>query len=277
MDAYSIPATSGIYRIVNTVNGKLYIGSAVNLRRRWNQHCNTLQRNEHHSITLQHAWNKYGPDAFLFEVIEFVLSPFLLVQEQYWLDKLKPHGNRGYNINLIANSRLGVKSSPETCERLSLSHLGNKQSEEAKRKIAEARTGKIYDAKTREKIRLVTLGHPVSVEAREKLRLAKLGKHNSAQSNEKQSLAQIGRIQSPKTRAKIGAANKGRKVPPDSYKFRMRTLIITAPDGMEYTVTGLSKFCKEHGLVSSNLLNVARGRFKQTKGYKARFPETDAS
>src|SRR5260221_387041 len=119
MDAYSIPATSGIYRIVNTINSKFYLGSSTNLLKRWNQHCNDLKRNEHHSITLQRAFNKHGFDAFIFEIIEFVLPPFLLEREQYWLDRYKPWGDKGYNIaHSTQFVRLGLPHSPETRELL---------------------------------------------------------------------------------------------------------------------------------------------------------------
>ncbi len=85
-----IPETSGIYRITCIPTSKFYIGSAVNLYHRRVCHFNDLQHGTHRNSRLQRAWNKYGPDAFTFEVLELILIPFLLEREQYWFDKLQP-------------------------------------------------------------------------------------------------------------------------------------------------------------------------------------------
>ena len=90
----------GIYKIENLINGKIYIGSAsINFIIRWNSHKNELKNNKHPNIHLQNAWNLYGEENFVFEVIEEV--PILeneskkdfklrLVddREQYYLDTL---------------------------------------------------------------------------------------------------------------------------------------------------------------------------------------------
>src|SRR5258708_15053375 len=93
-----IPNAPGIYRITCIITGKIYVGSAVNLRRRCRAHLSTLQRNGHHNPKLQAAFNKYGPGAFTFEVLELVLLPSLTMREQYWFKILKPellsHGER---------------------------------------------------------------------------------------------------------------------------------------------------------------------------------------
>lgn len=51
-------ASSGIYEIVNTINGKRYVGSAVSLKRRWVDHRRDLRAGKHHSRHLQNAWAK---------------------------------------------------------------------------------------------------------------------------------------------------------------------------------------------------------------------------
>lgn len=48
-----------IYAILNTINDKVYVGSAVNLRLRWNNHRSQLNLNKHDCQHLQSAWNKY--------------------------------------------------------------------------------------------------------------------------------------------------------------------------------------------------------------------------
>lgn len=46
---------AGIYQIRNIVNGKVYIGSAVNIERRWGMHKNRLKAGQHRNIHLQRA------------------------------------------------------------------------------------------------------------------------------------------------------------------------------------------------------------------------------
>ena len=61
--------TSGIYEIVNVVNGHRYIGQSSNIPRRWNNHLSCLSRGKSKNPHLQRSWNKYGRDAFSFSVL----------------------------------------------------------------------------------------------------------------------------------------------------------------------------------------------------------------
>lgn len=88
----------GIYRIRNSQNEKIYVGSAAELRKRWRTHKSRLERGVHHSPKLQAAWKKYGAEAFVFEVIEYVEPAQLRRREQYYLDTLQPF----YNISPTA-------------------------------------------------------------------------------------------------------------------------------------------------------------------------------
>jgi len=107
---------SGIYKITNIINNKIYIGSAVNVYIRWKAHIQLLQNNNHHSIYLQNSWNKYGGGNFKFEVIEYVEDNNLLIEkEQYYFDIYKPYNPLyGYNESPTASSPLGVKHTDET-------------------------------------------------------------------------------------------------------------------------------------------------------------------
>src|SRR6266699_1664035 len=137
-----IPETSGIYRITCIPTSKFYIGSAVNLYHRRVCHFNDLQHGTHRNSRLQRAWNKYGPDAFTFEVLELILIPFLLEREQYWFDKLQPFGDKGFNLDRIAGSRIGSEVSPATRAKLRAANLGRKDSEETISKRANAIRGR---------------------------------------------------------------------------------------------------------------------------------------
>lgn len=61
--------TIGVYRIISKIDGRFYIGSSNNCERRFKEHRSDLTLKKHHSPALQNAYNKYGPDAFRFEII----------------------------------------------------------------------------------------------------------------------------------------------------------------------------------------------------------------
>ena len=130
---------SGIYQIVNTVNGRIYVGSAIDLQRRWNEHRYRLRKGNHHSRYMQRSWAKHGEPAFEFRPLLICASKDLLMYEQIILDGMKPH----YNIAPIAGSSLGRKTSEETKRKLALANLGIKRSAETKERMAVARRARI--------------------------------------------------------------------------------------------------------------------------------------
>lgn len=68
------PTTPVIYKIRNVVNQKFYVGSTINMKERARTHRNKLRGGKHHTPHLQAAWNKYGEECFVFEVVEEVGS-----------------------------------------------------------------------------------------------------------------------------------------------------------------------------------------------------------
>ena len=106
----------GIYRIRNLINNKVYIGSTKNMKLRWAKHKALLRHNKHQNTHLQSAWNKYGEDAFVFEVIEECKTEDLISREQFFIDSLNPD----YNQTAIAGK---VEMPPEMRDKLSKSIL----------------------------------------------------------------------------------------------------------------------------------------------------------
>lgn len=99
------PRTAGIYQICCLPTGKVYIGSAVNLRARWEQHRRTLRQGIHRNSYLQQAWNRYGEEEFTFTILELVAPADLLAAEQGWLDRTKSTDRTiGFNIYDVAGS-----------------------------------------------------------------------------------------------------------------------------------------------------------------------------
>lgn len=92
---------SGVYKITNLVNGKFYIGSSEDVDNRWDTHKQYLNGGYHINPKLQNAWDFYGGDEFMFEMIEETSSEksILLDREQHYLDLFKPYmRDVGYNI-----------------------------------------------------------------------------------------------------------------------------------------------------------------------------------
>lgn len=112
--------TAGIYEIVNSANGKRYIGSTVNLRLRRNHHYKQLRAGQHHSVHLQRAWDKYGAEAFSFLPLLICEPKNLILYEQRAMDAFCPE----YNIAQVAGSRLGVICKPETRAKIAMAHRG---------------------------------------------------------------------------------------------------------------------------------------------------------
>lgn len=90
---------SCIYKISNLANNKSYIGSCKNARIRWNNHKSTLSRGIHHSSYLQNAWNKYGKENFIFQILELCDDSVKLDRENFYIQQYSPE----YNILKIAS------------------------------------------------------------------------------------------------------------------------------------------------------------------------------
>lgn len=113
----------GVYLIHNTTNDKTYVGSSVNIEHRWRRHTSDLNNHKHHNAHLQHAWDKYGHDAFEYRIIEVVLDKTKLHQrEQFYINLLKPE----YNIAQDVIGNTGIHPSEETRKKLSDAKQGEK-------------------------------------------------------------------------------------------------------------------------------------------------------
>lgn len=91
---YSKPGACGVYEIYCTPSRRRYVGSSRNIEARWSRHKDDLKYGVHHSIPLQRAFNKYGPDAFEYRVVELCAAEDLTSREQAAVEKLKP----AYNV-----------------------------------------------------------------------------------------------------------------------------------------------------------------------------------
>src|SRR4051812_13894491 len=92
---------SGVYMFKCLITGDCYVGSALQLGRRFSEHMHNKNSNPH----LQNALLKYGISSFAFIVITFCEPSMLIMWEQLAMDLLNPR----YNILLTAGSLLGFK------------------------------------------------------------------------------------------------------------------------------------------------------------------------
>lgn len=104
-----------IYRWVNNINNKIYIGQTIHFYERMMQY-----KNGRGTIYINNALQKYGFDNFDIDVMEFCEIDHLDEREQYWIDYYQSYdSSKGYNICPIASSTRGIKYRPEVCEKIS--------------------------------------------------------------------------------------------------------------------------------------------------------------
>jgi group I intron endonuclease len=162
----------GIYKIINVINNKFYVGSAVDLKRRKARHFSELRNGRHNNRHLQAAWGKYGEQAFVFVVVEQLATDAdLLAAENVWL---KEHVGEDYcyNIGVDATAPMLGKSG-----KLSPT-WGYKHTPEAIAIITSTSTGRTHTPEDIAKIRAHLIGKPKSAEVRAKISATLSGEGN---------------------------------------------------------------------------------------------------
>jgi len=195
---------SGVYFITNIVNGNKYIGSSVNVTRRWHDHVLDLRNNRHNNKHLQAAWNKYGAGSFAFSMLCFCEKPQLLVKEQEFLENCNPE----YNIAKDASApMLGRRHTAEARAKISLSkqgvnnpNFGKQLPPEIKAKIRVVRIGAIHSDATKQKMSDACVGE----------KNHNFGKKLSSETRRKMSEVHLGKPRSPEVRAKISATKRAK-------------------------------------------------------------------
>ena len=188
-----MPKQSGIYKIENTINGKCYVGSAVNIKSRWAQHKRHLSRSQHHSIKLQRAWDKYGSSVFDFSILELCKpeKELLLKTEQYWIDSLDS-ANNGYNISPTAGSCQGMTLNEDTKEKIASSLRGVPKTEEHNKAVARSHIGIIPSEEIKQKMRASHTGKKLSENHKAAIGRGNTGKRHTKEAIQKMSDAKKG-------------------------------------------------------------------------------------
>lgn len=210
---------TGIYEISNAINGKKYIGSAVNFTARWCVHKHRLNKGVHHSSPLQNAWKKYGAEAFEFRALIVCPPEALTLFEQRAIDVLRP----AYNVCVVAGRTTGYKHTEETKARFYLRNKAVRTPESYKAAAAKAAKTMRVSPEHKEAIRRAHLGKTVTEETKAKLRAANLGKVRGPMlegQKVKISLANKGRKPSPATLEAARLVNTGKKQSEETKKKR---------------------------------------------------------
>lgn len=198
-----------MYKIVNLKNGKVYVGSAENLRTRWTHHLSSL-RNKKHTKYIQNAFNKHGERFFLFIIIEFVEDKNELIpREQIWLDYYESYlPKNGYNICRFAWSPLGTKLSDKRKRQISLAvkginhpMFGKKHTDKSKQQMSASKKGMIG----------TWVGRKHSKKTRERMSLDRRGEGNN----------RWGKHHSKEAKERIIASNKKKWLDPEYKKMRV--------------------------------------------------------
>jgi hypothetical protein len=116
---------SGIYAIVNLKTDTKYIGSSINIKRRFEGHKNRLRNNIHFNPQLQKDWNELGEGYFVFVILEEVIAN-IEDRERELIEQLKLT-TKVYNITLPKTTTQEVKVPKSVGIKLSETHKRRKE------------------------------------------------------------------------------------------------------------------------------------------------------
>jgi len=135
---------SGIYIIVNTKNGKVYVGQSSNLTLRFAYHRSRLKCGKHYNPHLQSAWNKYGEKAFKFLKLEYCPVEQLDEREQHYIDI---YWSKAMCYNLTNDVIAPLRGRSLMCRN------------ETRLKISEKAKGRVFSDEARQKMSAASKGH----------------------------------------------------------------------------------------------------------------------
>ena len=293
-----------IYRFLNRVNGKCYVGQTINFKKRKHHHLTLLRIGKHVNTHLQLAFIKYGEENFEFEILEIVSLPdevvdrflrrnFLAPYEQKWMDKFNSASpDCGYNMAPVAGTVLGRAVSEATRKKVSESLKGHPTSAETRLKIGAKHKGTTHTQGARDKMSqslakhryLVTHPDGTVEEVRSLRRFCDL--HSLEQTCMRRVMVGIQKQHKGFTiveinelgevisciRNEIEIKESRRKT---NIAAHSKWYLVTYPDGTVEKVFNLKLFATQHGLNQGNLAAVVAGKKTHHKGFKVKKLESN--
>jgi group I intron endonuclease len=188
-----------IYKIVDALNGRMYIGQSVNPTYRAKRH---FWKNNG-CVKLRHAVEKYGRDNFSFSVLCWCIDKSDANEVEELLIALGDTRDSGYNITPGGFGTGAGRDNP---------FFGKSHTAELKAKLAAKKLGKPMAAATREKIANANRNRTMSEATKDKLR----AREKSELCSERTAAANKARVWSEESKAKLVAHNTGRKMSGES-------------------------------------------------------------
>lgn len=130
---------SGVYCLVNKINGHTYIGSSINIASRMKNYINNtfLKSKKNNNMPITKALLKYGQSNFSLLILEYAKAEVLTIRETFYIMTFLPY----YNVLKQGYSSLGYKHTEETKKLLSELGKNRVHSNKTKALISRALTG----------------------------------------------------------------------------------------------------------------------------------------
>jgi group I intron endonuclease len=153
-----------IYLIINLQNNKIYLGSTINFNKRKCWHLSFLRRNKHFNYKLQHDFNLYGEEWFVFRKYKELKNQNtkeLLELEEELITSLSPDYNIAKYVEKPYYGRIHTKEEREKISKALKGRIRSKQHCENISKAKKGCKGPFISYESREKLKLMRISKPV--------------------------------------------------------------------------------------------------------------------
>lgn len=255
----------GIYGIRNTVNDMTYIGSTTEgFKPRWARHISDLKKGQHKNQYLQRAWNKYGADAFVFEVLEIIDKPETTIErEQTWIDCYTKE-RRCYNVVFQAQPVVNNHSHAKFYDVTIVAPTG----------VIYERISNLPSFCTQHELDYTSMRY-VCIGGRTKRHKgwSKLSTRGTRIDDIRRTATE--RMADPEYKRKSVANLRSAENNAKASRSRMKTYAFIDPTGAIFDeVTDLQAFCAEHRLLYQAMTQIhGNGKLKSFHGWRKYIPE----
>lgn len=267
----------GVYKIVNTASGRLYIGQASRLKRLWRGHATSLRTNKHQCKFLQSDFNdkkkKLGNDDFLefhvLRVMEGSTKKEREIAEEEFIKFFMDSGDDLYNTIKTPSKVQYTSEAKETMSEAKKLFYKTSKGKKLIKSLGLQKKGKTYEelygleqAKAiRERIsstKLIQMNEPAR---KERLRELLTGVSFKER---------FGEVRALEIKQKMQEQRKGKYVGVNSSRFMILDNIkLISPLGEVFTrIDGITEFAKAHGLSCNHLSELLSGKRKSHSGWR---------